>query len=66
MSGWQARDVPTRCSGELQLAPKAPQLAAEPLGLALGYGACALAELLPAGDAWMIAAFNERLVPDAD
>ncbi len=64
--GWQAWDVTTRCAGQLRLAPHASivgidMAAAMTMGAALGHDAYALAELLPAAEAGMIAAFNNRL-----
>ena len=59
-----------RCSGQLRLAPNAAIVigldlaAALAIGAALGYEAPALAELLPAAEAGMVAAFNRRLTSD--
>ena len=54
-----------RCAGQLRLAPGAAigldLGACLAMGAALGYDATALAELLPAAEAGMIAALNERL-----
>ena len=55
-----------RCAGQLRLAPGAAigldLGACLAMGAALGYDATALAELLPAAEAGMVAALNERLV----
>ncbi len=57
----------TRCSGQLRLAPDASAVmgldlaAAIALATALGYDVRTLAELLPAGEAGLVKAFNERL-----
>jgi hypothetical protein len=63
--GWQAWDVTTRCAGQLRLAPSIAigidMAAAMTMGAALGHDAYALAELLPAAEAGMITAFNNRL-----
>ena len=57
-----------RCSGQIRAVPGAALGidlgAAVVLGLALGYDAAALAELLPAGEAGMVSAINERLKRD--
>jgi hypothetical protein len=63
--GWQAWDVLTRCSGQIRSVPGAV------IGIdfgapfavdhALGYNLVALAELLPAGEAGLAAALNERI-----
>lgn len=54
-----------RCAGQLRLVPGAAigldLGACLAIGAALGYDAAALAELLPAAEAGMIAALNERL-----
>lgn len=54
-----------RCAGQLRLVPGAAIGldfgACLAIGAALGYDATALAELLPAAEAGMIAALNERL-----
>jgi hypothetical protein len=66
--GWQAWDVLLRCSGQIRVIPGAAVgldfAAALAVGAALGYDAAALAELLPAGEAGMIAAINERIRRD--
>jgi hypothetical protein len=58
-----------RCSGQLRAIPGAVVgldfSAALAIGVALGYDVTALAELLPAGEAGMIAAINERLKRDS-
>lgn len=58
-----------RCAGQLRLAPGAAigldLGACLAIGAALGYDATALAELLPAAEAGMIAALNERLAVDS-
>ena len=63
--GWQAWDVLLRCSGQVRAAPGAALDldfgAAFAIGQALGYDLVALAELLPAAEAGMIAAINERM-----
>ena len=57
----------TRCSGQLRLAPNASVVigldlaAAIALATALGYDARAVAELLPAAEAGLTRALNERL-----
>jgi hypothetical protein len=67
-AGWQAWDVLMRCSGQIRAVPGAAIgldfAAALAVGAALGYDAAALAELLPAGEAGMIAVINERLKRD--
>lgn len=69
-AGWQAWDVILRCSGQLRLAPNAGILigidlgTALAIGAALGYDPIALAELLPAAEAGLVAAFNRRLSSD--
>jgi hypothetical protein len=67
--GWQAWDVLLRCSGQIRVIPGAAVgldfAAALAVGAALGYDAAALAELLPAGEAGMIAAINERIRRDS-
>jgi hypothetical protein len=63
--GWQAWDILTRCAGQVRFLPGA--VVGLDLGAALGMGAAAgydvagLAELLPAGEAGMVQALNERL-----
>jgi hypothetical protein len=62
--------VITRCSGQLRLAPTAAIVigidlaAALAIGAALGHDVCALAELLPAAEAGVVAAFDRRLTSD--
>ncbi|GAB4387219.1 DUF7697 family protein [Albidovulum sp.] len=60
----------TRSGGQLRLAPGAvigiDLVAALRLGEALGYDAAALAELLPAGEAGLVRALNERLSNEAE
>ena len=59
-----------RCSGQLRLVPNAAIVigidiaAALAIGAALGYDVYALAELLPAAEAGVVAAFNRRLTSD--
>ncbi|MBK8211711.1 MAG: hypothetical protein IPK78_18930 [Rhodospirillales bacterium] len=71
-AGWQAWDVLSRCGGQLRLAPNASAVigldltAAITLGTALGYEARSVAELLPAGEAGLIKALNERLASQHD
>ena len=64
-AGWQAWDTLQRCAGQIRAIPGAVLGldfgAAMTIGAALGYDAVALAELLPSGEAGMIAAINERL-----
>jgi hypothetical protein len=66
--GWQAWDVLLRCAGQLRVVPGAviglDLGAALRMGAAAGYDAMALAELLPAGEAGMVGAINERLRRD--
>jgi hypothetical protein len=68
-AGWQAWDVLLRCSGQIRAVPGAALGldfgAAFAIGQALGYDLVSLAELLPAGEAGMIAAINERLKRDS-
>ena len=68
-AGWQAWDVLLRCSGQIRVIPGAvigiDFVAAFAVAAALGYDAIALAELLPAGEAGMIAAINERVKRDS-
>jgi hypothetical protein len=63
--GWQAWDVLLRCTGQLRALPGAflglDLAAALAVGAALGYDTAALAELLPAGEAGMVGAINERI-----
>ena len=62
----------TRCSGQLRLAPNASVVigldlaAAVALATALGYDARAVAELLPAAEAGLTRALNERLASQHD
>jgi len=64
--------VITRCSGQLRLAPNASVVigldlaAAVALATALGYDARAVAELLPAAEAGLTRALNERLASQHD
>ena len=57
----------TRCSGQLRLAPNTAIIigvdisAALAIGSALGYDMTSIAELLPAGEAGLVKALNERL-----
>jgi hypothetical protein len=59
-----------RCSGQLRLAPNAAMVigidlgAALAIGTALGHDVHALAELLPAAESGLVAAFNRRLTAD--
>jgi hypothetical protein len=67
-AGWQAWDILTRCAGQLRFVPGAviglDLGAALGMAAAAGYDAMALAELLPAGEAGLVAAINERLKRD--
>ena len=71
-AGWQAWDVLTRCSGQLRLAPNGSVVigidlaAAIALATALGYEASSVAELLPAAEAGLITALNERIASQHD
>ena len=62
----------TRCSGQLRLGPNASVVigldlaAAVALATALGYDARAVAELLPAAEAGLTRALNERLASQHD
>ena len=62
----------TRCGGQLRLAPNASAVigldlaAAIALATALGYDPRSIAELLPAGEAGLITALNERLAKQHD
>lgn len=64
-AGWQAWDVLTRASSQLRIAPGAvigiDLVAALRLGEILGHDLQALAELLPAGEAGLVKAMNNRL-----
>src|SRR5512147_375841 len=66
--GWQAWDILMRCAGQLRVVPGAviglDLGAALGMGAAAGYDAAGLAELLPAGEAGMVHAINERLARD--
>jgi hypothetical protein len=57
-----------RSSGQLRIAPGAviglDLAAALPIGEALGHDLQALAELLPAGEAGLVKALNERIRSD--
>ena len=63
-AGWQAWDVLLRCSGQLRIVAGAviglDLGAALCLGEALGHDRRALAELLPAGEAGLLAALNQQ------
>lgn len=65
MEGWQAWDVALRCAGQLRMAQFAviglDMNAAIKIGEALGYDPTGLAELLPACEAGMTAAMNEKI-----
>jgi hypothetical protein len=56
-----------RCSGQLRIAPRGGSIigidldAALSIGAALGYECIAVAELMPAGEAGLVVALNERL-----
>ena len=62
----------TRCGGQLRLAPNGAAVfgidftAAIALATALGYEIAAIAELLPAAEAGLITALNERLASQRD
>jgi len=63
-AGWQAWDVLTRCAGQLRVVGSSvigldltPMLG---IGEALGHDRRALAELLPAGEAGLLAALNQQ------
>jgi hypothetical protein len=64
-AGWQAWDILTRCAGQLRMLPGAvvglDLGVALAVGAAAGYDVAALAELLPAGEAGLVGAMNERL-----
>mgnify|MGYP005839662631 CR=1 FL=1 len=66
-AGWQAWDVLMRCAGQLRMVPGAvigiDLGAVLALGAALGHDLAVLAELLPAGEAGMVKALNERFAP---
>ncbi len=61
-----------RCSGQLRIAPRGGSVigidldAALSIGAALGYQRAAVAELLPAGEAGLVAAINELLAQTSD
>ncbi|QLH40866.1 MAG: hypothetical protein HWD60_01105 [Defluviicoccus sp.] len=62
----------TRCSGQLRLAQNATVVIgldlspALSLATALGYDMASVAELLPAGEAGLVTAVNERLASQHD
>ena len=62
----------TRCGGQLRLAPTGAAAigidlaAAIALATALGYEIAAIAELLPAAEAGLVTALNERLASQHD
>ncbi|QLH37708.1 MAG: hypothetical protein HWD60_00070 [Defluviicoccus sp.] len=62
----------TRCSGQLRLAQTPPSLSdfdlspALSLATALGYDMTSIAELLPAAEAGLVTAVNERLASQHD
>jgi hypothetical protein len=72
LEGWQAWDVAAKCAGQLRLAPMGGGVigldfaAAFACAHALGYDLAALAELLPAAEAGMVAAINDRLRGEPD
>ena len=71
LEGWQAWDVVTKCAGQLRLSPTGgvsglDLSAAFTCAHALGYDLGALAELLPAAEAGMVAAFNGRTPNTSD
>ena len=64
--GWAAWDTLLRCAGQLRVAPSGAVLgldlsAAIAVGMTLGHAPAALAELLPAGEAGLVRALNDRL-----
>lgn len=71
-AGWAAWDVLARCAGQLRLAPNGTAVigfdltAAIALATALGYDVCSVAELLPAAEAGLITALNDRLATQHD
>jgi hypothetical protein len=72
LEGWQAWDVAAKCAGQLRLAPMGGGVsgldfaAAFACAHALGYDLVAFAELLPAAEAGMVAAINDRLTGEPD
>ena len=65
-AGWAAWDTLLRCAGQLRIAANGIVAgldlhAAMTVGMALGHCPRALAELLPAGEAGLVRALNERL-----
>ena len=65
-AGWAAWDTLLRCAGQLRVTANGIVAgldlhAAMTVGMALGHCPHALAELLPAGEAGLIRALNERL-----
>ncbi len=69
-AGWAAWDTVLRCQGQLRLSGNGMVLGLDlatgmTLGTALGHAPAALAELLPAGEAGLVRALNERLAQDA-
>jgi hypothetical protein len=61
--------VLTRCTGQLRIAPGGLVLGLDlgavlAVGMALGHDPAALAELLPAGEAGLVRALNQRLAED--
>ena len=65
-AGWAAWDTLLRCSGQLRITASGVVVgldlnAAMTVGLALGHCPYALAELLPAGEASLVRALNERV-----
>jgi len=71
-ASWQAWDVLTRCAGQLRLAPTGAAVigldlaAAIALATALAYDVRSVAELLPAAEAGLVTALNERLASEHD
>ena len=66
VEGWEAWDVLSKCSGQLRLVPMGGVIgldlgAALACGQALGYEPSGLAELLPAGEAGLVTALNDRM-----
>ena len=71
LEGWQAWDVVAKCAGQLRLTPMGGVsgldfTAAFACAHALGYDLGALAELLPAAEAGMVTAINNRLTGEPD
>jgi len=65
-AGWEAWDVACKCAGQLRLSAGGSVVgldfpAAFALAHALGYDRAGLAELLPAIEAGMVKAINERI-----